>query len=308
MPTFSLQGQSKIRKNFLFWKRENHRPLIGFHIGDIYPVLDFNAAKPLLAAKGPITPDMIEPLEFIEDYEHLYETHKKVNQDIFWVATPFPGFPWIEAILGCQIYGSANSFWASAHFSLKTVRELRLSDSNPWLIKLIDFAKILVEISKRRFPVGQPFFRGPTDLLGTLRGQTQFIYDLYDNIEQLKEIIDRIADVYIQVVKVLNENLPSFFGGYTMGFYDLWAPGRCIHFQEDLAALLSPDLYCRFFLSSASRIAGSYPFSLIHLHPASSFILNHLLTLRSLGAIQINREHMPDFRIEEIRGYRLNFI
>jgi len=296
----AFRVQSKIKKHLLFWERKNNQPLIGFHIGNVYPVLDFNAAKSLLATRGPITPDMIEPLEFVEDYERLYQEHRKVSQDTFWAATPFPGFPWMEAILGCQIYSSANSFWASAHLSLEEVKKLKLSDSNPWFVKFIDFARLLVRISKGRFPVAQPFFRGPTDLLGTLRGQTQFVYDLYEGTQQLRETIDGIAKIYIQVVSKLNEVIPPFSRGYSIGFYDLWAPGRCIHFQEDLAALLSPDLYHKFFLPSARKISGSYPFSFIHLHPSSIFILDHLLTIQSLGVIQINRESTPDFKIKEM--------
>ena len=83
---------------------------------------------------------------------------------------------------------------------------------------------------------------------------------------------------------------PPFYGGQALGFYHIWAPGTAIWFQDDLSAILSPKLYRQFFLDSARLILAGHDHTAVHLHPNSFFILDELLTLENLKAVQVNKD------------------
>lgn len=282
----------KLKRHYQFWnKEEMKRPLIGFRVGSDYPTEDFKEAQALGKYDGAITPDMIEVRAFLEDYEELYKKHAQVDEDSFWVATPFPGFPWMEAIMGCEIRGLGNNFWAKSFLrTLEKVKNVKFLPTDPWFQKLLEFTKALVNHSRSRYPVGQPILRGPTDIMGALRGQSQLVYDLYDSPSQIERCMRIITDVFVQVVKTLQDMIPEFHGGHSIGFWDLWTPENCIWFQEDISALLSPTLYRRFFLSSGIKISSTYNYSLLHLHPSSLSILNEVLKISQLTTVEINRD------------------
>ena len=73
--------------------------------------------------------------------------------------------------------------------------ELEIKPDNPWLQKLVEFQKFLVNLSGGRFPVGNSLMRGPLDLLAALRGQENMCLDLYDCPEKMDAALDRIVDL-----------------------------------------------------------------------------------------------------------------
>lgn len=79
-------------------------------------------------------------------------------------------------------------------------------------------------------------------------------------------------------------------GGYSLGFYHVWCPNKCIWFQEDLSSLFSPQLYDDFLMEQHVRLCHDYEYTVIHLHPSSFFILDRLLEIDRLKAIQVNKD------------------
>jgi len=297
-----FQNKRKIEKYRLFWKKENPQPLISFQVGHEYLVKDFEAAKPLLRYKYPITPNMVDIPKFMKDYERLYQDHAKVNKDTFWAATPLPSFPWMGAFMGCEVYSSGDTFWIkNTHISLEEIKNLRFSIYNPWFMKFIDFVKALVKNSKGRYPIGYPIFRGPVEMLSEIRGQSQFVYDLYDSPSQTKEAINNLTKFFIQVVQTWYKLVPPFLGGYSVGIYDLWAPGRCLRLQDDALALLSPSLYQKLSLFRVEeQIARIFPssYSVIHIHPSFLFLLDYFLSSREINVIEICKD--PEPKVKEL--------
>jgi hypothetical protein len=106
------------------------------------------------------------------------------------------------------------------------------------------------------------------------------------------------------VIKSQWEIVPAFHGGYSMGFYHVWCPGKCIWFQEDLAALLSPQLYHDWVRKPDASVCTGYEYTAVHMHPASFFTLDAYMHMDGLKAIQINKdvggpsvqEMMPEFQ------------
>lgn len=286
------QYNEKLQRHISFWNKEKvDRPMFGFSIGDYFLTQKFEAIKRILGDKKLITPDMIIFENFIDDYERLFSYSQVVDQDIFWVAEPFPGIPWIEGFLGCEIYANNSSLSTEPIFSdIKEIGEFQILEENLWYKKYINFIDSLQHLSNGRFPVGQPILRGITDIMGALLGQSKLIYCFYDNPELIKTLCERIRNVFLKVIKQQQTRIVDFLGGYSIGFYHIWCPSSCIWIQDDITSLLSPKIYENFIFKHHEYICNQYDYNLFHLHPSSFSILDKILEIKNLKIVQINKD------------------
>ena len=287
------QIEQKIKLHHAFWNRDPlQRPLVTFYLGpDFFFSRHYRAAEHLLIQGKRITPDMLNVDLFLEDYDRMFAAVDPIEQDGFWATQPYTGIPWMEGILGCEIYATASSFisrpWVQ---SLSEVDQIVFNPDNPWFKKYIEFLRKLAQLAAGRFPVGQPIMRGPSDMVGALLGQSEMIYAIMDEPDKMKRLFEKVTRIFLEMMKHHYEIVPEFKGGYSLGFYPVWAPGKCIWFQEDLSAILSPDFYREFLKIPAEQICRGYDYTAVHLHPASFFIVDQLLQIEKLRVIEVNKD------------------
>lgn len=302
----SKEMKNRLSRHQDFWAgKELRRPPVVFRIGDYFWSRRFKAADHLLKKGKEIAPELLNVEAFLEDYERMYQEICLLDQDGFWVAEPFTGIPWMEAMWGCKVYAGESSFisepWAK---KLDDTEKIGFDPENKWFQKYIEFVKALESLSQGRFPVGQPIMRGPSDVAGAVLGQTELVFAMAEEREKTEGFLSRITDFFLRVIDEQYKIVSSFHGGYSIGFYHLWAPGKTVWYQEDLSALLSPRFYQEFLQEQNTKICRAYDYSMIHLHPASFFILDDLLQIPELKVVQINkdvggpsvREMLPHFR------------
>lgn len=282
--------RKKIKKYKAFWEKTNTRPLIGYSIGNYFVSKRFEAAKVLLTEGKKIEASMLDVEIFKDDYVRMAEQWNTIEHDIVFTATPFTGIPWMEAMLGCEIYGTGSSF--VAHATGEKPKDVQLQNiiHKEWFKKYLEFTEMLQALGNDKFPVGQPIMRGPTDIVGTILGQTELVYAFYDHPEQVVTLLNEAVDRFLEVIHEQKKYIQDFYGGYSMGFYDLWCPGDCIWFQDDLNALFSPNLYEEYIYDTHKRLARSAEYTMMHLHPASFYVVDYLLEIEELNAIQINKD------------------
>ena len=193
--------------------------------------------------------------------------------------------------MGANVIGNENSFITHPVMDdIEQLAELKLDKENPWYQKYIEFSHKLTQFAEGRFPVGQPILRGVTDTVGALVGQTELIYGLIDEPELMAKAFDVVVDAQRELLASQLEVIEPFHGGHSFGFYHLWTPGKVIWYQEDAAALMSPSQYEEFLYHTSSRYIKGYDYSLVHLHPASFFHLDGILSLSELTAVQVNKD------------------
>lgn len=298
-----------------FWTRQKQpRPLASFRIGDFFFAHHFQAALPLLEPGKILSPEMLNVADFLPDYERMFLEAERLGQDGFWTAEPYTGIPWMEAILGCPVRGGRDSFTSRPWLSSpeEALEKVVFDPQNPWLKKYLEFVAALVRQSRGRYPVDMPIMRGPSDMLGALLGQQEMVMALMEaDPKVMGQLIERVTRAFLSVIEAQRRLTPAFYRGSALGFYHIWAPGRAIWFQDDLSAILSPELYRRFFLDSARLILAGHDHDAVHLHPSSFFILDELLTLEDLKVVEVNKDiNGPDVkemlpvlaRIMETRG------
>ena len=235
----------------------NERPLLGFTLGSYYPLRRYPTGSRLLP-EGPVSPEHVLVEEYLDDTERLFQMHEEAGGDFIFSAAPFLGLPWVEASLGCGVVadhasGSTRST-PPAGFALNPVVP-RFSENNPWVARLLEFIPVLQARSAGRFPVGVTLMRGISDLLSALYGAENFVLRMYDEPEEIRAVVARLTEYWIEFGRCLLGRLPSFHGGTGSFLFSLWCPGKMIWLQEDAVALLSPALYEQFIYPADCRIA-----------------------------------------------------
>jgi hypothetical protein len=197
----------------------------------------------------------------------------------------------MEAFWGCDIVAERESIMAR-HLTKEPadLEKLNFSMENPWVAKYFEFVTKLNALSNGRFPVGSPIMRGEGDTAGALLGQTEFIYALYEEPDIIKRMLGKITDSFLMIYEEMHRRNDPFLGGSSIGLYHVWAPGKCLWFQDDIGALLSPALYREFLLENEKRFCGGFEYTMMHLHPSSFHLLDDILSNENLKAVEINKD------------------
>lgn len=279
----------RIQRHKDFWKKTNDSPLIGYSLGNYFVSKRFNAVDNLLGMKRSVRADDFNVGSFLHDYNNTYEQSLEEGADLVFSACPFTGLPWLEAMFGCKVIPQENSFIVSPISGAEFSKEIKIIDYS-WSDKYYEFIDFINKNGEGRYPAGQPILRGPGDVLAGIFEPKELIFYFYDYPEHAKKRLYEISDVFLSFVKKGLEKSKDFYGGYSMGFYPIWCPGKALWFQDDITALLSPELYDEFFFSIHQRQANACEYSMIHLHPSSFYLIERLLTIDALKAIQINKD------------------
>jgi hypothetical protein len=283
----------KIERYRAFWSRADvDRPLVGFSYVGWYPLEYFSVCKSW-EVDDHITPEMLNPDEWLDDYETLLREGEEVEDDLLRGACPiqvaFPCF--VPAILGCEIRVLPdNVIGEELQLSWADALEKRLDLENPWFKKYVEFLEALIDRAAGRYPISHGAELGPTDLHGLLRGHNGSIIDLVDAPNNSAELLMHLGHLFVEFFQEAWKRIPLYHGGYFDAQYQLWAPGAIVRMQEDATALFSPDLYRQLVQPVDRMIAKQFACNFMHLHTTSMFILDAILEIEELRCLEINIE------------------
>ncbi len=286
-----------------FWARKSTtRPLIGVDIGGWFPFERFSRLGQIEDMEYISCADL-DVSEYLADYDLFLDRSAAVPDDLIKGVAPVPAIPWMEAILGCRIRRNRESVWADGlKLSWEEIAGLKLQTGNQWLAAYSTFVMGLADHANGRYPVGLPILRGVSDLLGALRGHTESIIDCIEDPDDARAACSTCADALIAVVKLHHAAAGSFHGGYYIEQYAVWAPGPLVRLQEDASAVFSPALFSDVVLEQDKRIAQAFPYSLIHLHSSSLFLLNEFLSIPELDLFEVNKD-IVEMQLPELMPY-----
>jgi len=306
--------EAKCQRYEAFWTSAPvDRPMIGFSLGGWFPLQSYRAIEKLRGLPR-LEPGHLRPEEFFDDYDRIVSQFDQVEDDLLRAVAPIPPLPWFEAMLGVAVEVGNESFWArEGGFEYAQMDRLDFSPENPWRRKYLDFVAALTDRYRNRVPVGQPILRGVSDMIASLRGSQQMIFDFYDSPDLFQKLARKCTGFFIGLVRDHQKITGPFAGGYMIEQFSLWAKDRIVRMQEDASALFSPDLYVQLLQEEDRKQAAAFPYSLIHLHASSLFLLDRILDVEALNCIQINKDtggtqiewELPYFRMVQERGRRL---
>jgi hypothetical protein len=283
---------AKLARYRAFWNRaEVQRPLVGFSFASWFPLGDFEVCRKW-GTDGYLTPDMIEPDDFIDDHLRMLREGEQVDDDIIRGACPAQvAIPWIPGSLGAKVrILPQNAMGEEQHLPWEEAQAVRLDPENGWYRKYMEYADTLVQASAGRFPVSHSPEIGPTDLHALLRGHTESIIDLAEEPEKSANLLWQMGEIFRDLTDAIWKRLPLWHGGYFDAQYSLWAPGPIARLQEDATAVYSPKLYEKFVQPVDRMLAAHYASSFIHLHSTSMFLLDAILAIDEIQCYEINND------------------
>ncbi len=306
--------KKKLKRHRAFWDGSSvDRPMIGFSLGGWFPLLNYPAMRKFRHQEE-INPDHLVPGDLLEDYDRMVAQWEGIEDDLIRAVAPIPPFPWMEAMLGQPVRVGDEAIWAEeGGFDYSQLGDLDFSENNPWRQKYLECVRTLKDHFGDLCPVGQPILRGVSDMIAALRGSSQMILDLYDHPKEYRILARPCADLLLGLVKEQQTISGPFAGGYVLEQFSLWAPNPVVRLQEDASGLFSPDFYANYLLEEDRRLAAAFPYSLIHLHASSLFLLDRILEIEDLDCIQINKDvgdvtiesELPSFKKVQAHGRKL---
>jgi hypothetical protein len=251
-----------------YYRCENATPLIGFFVGEYFPLRQYPAAAALPQGMFTAADVAVEP--YLADYERLVALQGACPGNVRYSPTVFTGIPWMEAALGCAVVadhetGSCRSLPAVGTGEWPVIREF--SPHNAWVDLCLRMTRALAVQSGGRYPLGTTLMRGVCDVLGALLGLERLVYEMFDQPLRVHALAEQVAAFWIAFAHAQLEAIPLYQGG-TGSLYSLWAPAQVVTLQEDNAALLSPRLYEAFIYPHDAAIAAAFDTCIFHLHPA----------------------------------------
>lgn len=270
------------------------QPLVGFTIGaglDSWSYWQDNKAAQNLLNRKQILAEDINPEDFIEDQLKYLELSEKIEDDICRTAMPLASIPWMEAILGCPVISTeANMKSGEILESASSLNPVPFNPHNPWVEKYLQFIQVYTQAFGKRYPVAQSILRGPSDLACALMGAENATMSLVTEPQEMQRLLDYVAGQLEEFLQLQLGHLPEFKGGYIVGQYEIWAPAPVIRIQEDFSVMYSPQLYSEFIKPLDERLADVTPYTLIHLHASSIFLIDQFLEVSKINAFQITKD------------------
>jgi hypothetical protein len=288
-----------------FWNRKDGGRLVSTEYSTpIEHELVFTTVDKIPLANGTypkdhllLQPEMFSPSKIYAApryYEDLKGEAPKTSGDLFRIISPLnpPFVLWLPAIVGCQLQVSTigNTVYPLPCLDNRwheRSNEKILMDER-WLDKLLEFTDYIVEHFHPYYLVNPGYQRGPGDLLYNIMRTENMITGMHTHPKEMKDLLSRLTDIFIQVTKAQLNATPKFEDGYCIPQYGIWTPGTCTRSQEDYpTTILSPKLFKEFIVPCEKRIAESFTYSFIHVHSGSARLAELLTEIDALGAIEI---------------------
>jgi len=183
------------------------------------------------------------------------------SEDTVWY-TPCVTSGWEQL----KIEYCENSYWWKLH--LEEVRKAKVLAGGDFLINIPDMGESL-------------------DILSVMRGAQNFIYDLIDDPQNVKNLLKLMDKLYFIFYDQMYEVVRDDKGGSSYTTFDIWGPGKTAKVQCDFSALMSPHQFKEFFLPSLSYQCSKLDYTLYHLDGIDA--IKHLpavLEVKDLNAVQ----------------------
>ncbi len=152
--------------------------------------------------------------------------------------------------------------------------------------------RMIEDLTSRYLSHGDLFFTSISDIGGTydivasLRGTQNLLYDMYDDPDEVKKLRNEIAPIWKEYFLEYSSRLIREQGGMT-SWMPIWSDTSYYPLQCDYCAMISPDMFEEFVLPDLREQTEYMDRSIYHLDgPGEIPHLDMILSLPRLSAIQ----------------------
>ncbi|MHB1452408.1 MAG: uroporphyrinogen decarboxylase/cobalamine-independent methonine synthase family protein [Saccharofermentanales bacterium] len=222
--------------------------------------------------------------QYIQDlsaaYARSFEARLGIRDDALPLITPVLGIGDYSAFLAGDIHFSKDTSWSKP--SLEEINEWRslpAIGTTYWYKKFLAICDKMLEAAKG---TGIPFTRGffsPLDLAEALRGNKLY-YDFTDNPDELHDLLDFCADATIRFAEDIYAIARRHLSEEP---YGLWFIENSINMSEDIACMISPDLYREFGAPHTQKVIDHFGKAFMHTHSRALYMVKEICSLRNVA-------------------------
>lgn len=282
-----------------YWKRENKgRPLM-------YVIADKEEAKDPARAEALKSRDMddkyLNAERIVERFRYYCETHEFLGESFPNLSIDFgPGS--MAGYVGCNIVFQERTVWFE-HFvnDWKEHGDIVFDENNEWFKKHIQLFKDVKALAGDDFLIGIPDIMENVDVLASMRGVQDLIFDIIDSPEEISRRLKQIQDIYMEYYDRFYDVIKDENGGCCYTVFQIWGTGRTVKLQCDFSALMSPDQFTEFIEDELRQQAKKLDNVLYHLDgPDAIKHMPSLMKIDEIDALQwTSGDHGPDGTMEE---------
>lgn len=208
----------------------------------------------------------------------------------------------IAAYLGCEITWQERTVWFNEFVEdWADVPVLDFNPENKWYKKHLELVKKCTELARGDFVMTIPDLMENIDVLVSMRGAQNMIFDMIDESELITERIKQVSDVYFKYYDSFYDviKMPDNSSAYTV--FSIWGPGKTAKLQCDFSALMSPQQFRDFIQEPLRQQARKLDNVLYHLDgPDAIKHVDALMEIEEIDALQwTSGDHGPDGTLED---------
>ena len=227
------------------------------------------------------------PQRIVDRYRYFCQTHAFLGESFPNLNIDFgPGS--LASYLGSEIGFKEDTVWFNKCLDgWDGVPKLTFDPENKWFKKHIQLAKDCQALAGDDFYVDMPDLMENIDVLASLRGAQDILFDLLDEPEMIGERIQEVTDIYYEYYDRFYDVIKDEEGGNAYTVFQIWGPGRTVKLQCDFSAMMSPEDFRKYIQPSLRSQSENVDHVLYHLDgPAAIKHMDALMEIEGIDALQ----------------------
>lgn len=228
-----------------------------------------------------------DPQRIVDRYRYFCQTHAFLGESFPNLNIDFgPGS--LASYLGSEIGFKEDTVWFNKCLdSWDGVPKLTFDPENKWFKKHLQLAKDCQALAGDDFYVDMPDLMENIDVLASLRGAQDILFDLLDEPEMIGERIQEVTDIYYEYYDRFYDVIKDEEGGNAYAVFQIWGPGRTVKLQCDFSAMMSPEDFRKYIQPSLRSQSENVDHVLYHLDgPAAIKHMDALMEIEGIDALQ----------------------
>ena len=227
------------------------------------------------------------PQRIVDRYRYFCQTHAFLGESFPNLNIDFgPGS--LASYLGSEIGFKEDTVWFNKCLDgWDGVPKLTFDPENKWFKKHLQLAKDCQALAGDDFYVDMPDLMENIDVLASLRGAQDILFDLLDEPEMIGERIQEVTDIYYEYYDRFYDIIKDEEGGNAYTVFQIWGPGRTVKLQCDFSAMMSPEDFRKYIQPSLRSQSENVDHVLYHLDgPAAIKHMDALMEIEGIDALQ----------------------
>ena len=227
------------------------------------------------------------PQRIVDRYRYFCQTHAFLGESFPNLNIDFgPGS--LASYLGSEIGFKEDTVWFNKCLDgWDGVPKLTFDPENKWFKKHLQLAKDCQALAGDDFYVDMPDLMENIDVLASLRGAQDILFDLLDEPEMIGERIQEVTDIYYEYYDRFYDVIKDEEGGNAYTVFQIWGPGRTVKLQCDFSAMMSPEDFRKYIQPSVRSQSENVDHVLYHLDgPAAIKHMDALMEIDGIDALQ----------------------